>query len=248
MPAAEKISRIEPCHLHGLLRDEVLDAERIRLQAGATLFDADSPAQFLYLIEQGQVRLFQGGPQSTTRLVSILGAGDWLGMSCLSDARVYGLRATAVSETVVCRVPVESVRRHLAQIPPIASELIAQLARKLREPHESAGRLVFDDCGRRLVNTLVRFAETSAASSSESGEVELHITHLQLAQAVGAVRETVSLALTQLRQRKLVATGRNRIRFDPNTLREAGNQLAVSEEPATGNASKTESRPRDSTA
>lgn len=247
MPAAETISKVEPCHLHGLLRDEALDAERIRLDAGSTLFDADSPAEFLYLIEQGQVRLFQGGPQSTTRLVSILGAGDWLGMSCLSDALVYGLRATAVSETVVCRVPVESVRRKLAQIPPIASELIAQLSRKLREAHESAGRLVFDDCSRRLLNTLVRFAETSAATPSESGEVDLRITHLQLAQAVGAARETVSLALTQLRQRKLVVTGRNRLRFNPNTLREAGDQLAVSDERPTGNGSKAETRPGDST-
>ncbi len=149
------------------------------------LFDADSPADFLYLIERGQVRLFQAGPESTTRLISILGAGDWCGLSGLGDARAYGLRATAESEATVWRVPIESVRRKLATLPPIASELITQLARKLREAHESAGRLVFDDCSSRLLKTLIRFAETSAASPGESGDVELRITHQQLAQAVG---------------------------------------------------------------
>jgi CRP/FNR family transcriptional regulator len=245
MPEVETVSRIEPCHLHGLLRDEALEAERMPVATGTTLFDADSLAEFLFLIEQGQVRLFQAGPQNTTRLVSILGAGDWLGMSCLSDARNYGLRATAMSETVVCRVRVESVRRKLAQLPPIASELIAQLARKLREAHESAGRLVFDDCSRRLLDTLVSFAETSAASPGESGDVELRITHQQLAQAVGAARETVSLALTELRQRKLVVTGRNRLRFNPRALQEAGDRLDAREEHAGADRSEAETRHDD---
>lgn len=238
-PVAKAAARVEPCHFPGLLGDETLEATRITFPAETKVFDADSPAEFLYVIEQGQVRLFQAGPQNSTRLVSILGKGDWFGLIGLGDARVYGLRATAVSEAVVCRIPIDSVRRQLAELPPIASELITQLARKLYEAHESAGRLVFEDCSRRLLMTLVRFAETSAASPGESGEVELRITHQQLAQAVGAARETVSLALTQLRQRNLLVTGRNRIRFNPRALREAGDRLALPEERATADPPST---------
>ena len=46
----------------------------------------------------------------------------------------------------------------------------------------------------------------------------LRITHQQLAQAVGAARETISLALTQLRQQKLLRTGRNQLFFNPEVL------------------------------
>ena len=46
----------------------------------------------------------------------------------------------------------------------------------------------------------------------------LRITHQQLAQAVGVARETVSLALTQLRQRNLLRTGRNQLFFNPDVL------------------------------
>ena len=49
----------------------------------------------------------------------------------------------------------------------------------------------------------------------------LRITHQQLAQAVGAARETISLALTQLRQRELLRTGRNQLFFNPDVLRTA---------------------------
>jgi hypothetical protein len=49
--------------------------------------------------------------------------------------------------------------------------------------------------------------------------VVLNITHSQLAQAVGAARETISLALTQLRHQNLVRTGRNQLFFNPDTLK-----------------------------
>src|SRR2546421_279162 len=71
----------------------------------------------------------------------------------------------------------------------------------------------------RLVNTMLRFSH-SAAAERHGDSIELHITHDQLAQAVGVARETVSLALTEMRHQNLVRTGRNRVIFNPDALRE----------------------------
>jgi CRP-like cAMP-binding protein len=46
----------------------------------------------------------------------------------------------------------------------------------------------------------------------------LRITHKQLAQAVGAARETISVCLTELRLKNLIRTGRNQLIFDPEQL------------------------------
>jgi CRP-like cAMP-binding protein len=97
-----------------------------------------------------------------------------------------------------------------------------QLARKLSAARRDAAELVFDDCRHRLLHTLLRFAGSSAASPHPHGVV-LHITHRQLAQAVGVARETVSLALTNLRRQKLLHTGRNQLMFNPDELRDAEN-------------------------
>ncbi|MGA2443519.1 MAG: helix-turn-helix domain-containing protein, partial [Tepidisphaeraceae bacterium] len=48
--------------------------------------------------------------------------------------------------------------------------------------------------------------------------VELRITHAQLAEAVGAARETVTLCLIHLRQENLVHTSRSRVTFNPQDL------------------------------
>ena len=65
----------------------------------------------------------------------------------------------------------------------------------------------------------MRFSESAAATQHDGGVV-LRITHQQLAQAVGVARETVSVALTQLRQRNLLRTGRNQLIFNPQALRD----------------------------
>jgi len=78
---------------------------------------------------------------------------------------------------------------------------------------------VFDDCNSRLLKALVRFSRSAAAMPHGDGVV-LRITHEQLAQSIGVARETVSLALTQLRQQNLLRTGRNQLMFNPDSLRD----------------------------
>jgi CRP/FNR family transcriptional regulator len=127
-------------------------------------------------------------------------------------------RAVAVVDSTVSDIPVATLHSVLARQPDVAIGLIRHLATRLQDARDDAARLVFDDCNQRLLKTLVRFSESAAATRHEN-DVVLRITHQQLAQAVGAARETISLALTQLRQRNLLHTGRNRLTFNAQVLR-----------------------------
>jgi CRP-like cAMP-binding protein len=213
---------VDPSRINEILSDPALDSRQTEVEAGTVFYEPDAPATSLYFIRSGQVRVFQPGRQTGSRLLEILGPGDWFGMPALSaSSPTYGTRATAVSRVGVCQVPAERLLAHLANVPAVAAELIGQLATKLRAAYDNATNLVFDDTNQRLIKTLLQFSRTAAAAPQENGEgVVLRITHQQLAQAVGAARETVSLALTQLRQQNLLQTGRNRLRFSPTALEE----------------------------
>ena len=140
-------------------------------------------------------------------------------LEATTGAASYGTRAVAVSAVTVSAVPADKWLALLAQQPGVATEWVARLAGKLVQAREDAACLVFDDCNQRLIKTLLHFSRTAAATVHPEGVV-LRITHQQLAQAVGAARETISLALTQLRQQKLLRTGRNQLFFDPAVLQE----------------------------
>lgn len=197
------------------------DANQKELAPDAVVYEPSTRADSVFFIHSGQVRIYQIGPDGeSARLIEILGAEDWFGAAALAHTRTYGTRAIAVTRAVVSQVPAERWHAALATTPDLATEVIGQLARKLHAAQEDAARLVFDDCNERLVKTLLHFSHSAAATRHDhSGEVVLRITHQQLAQAVGAARETISLALTHLRQRELLRTGRNQLFFNPEVLR-----------------------------
>jgi CRP-like cAMP-binding protein len=213
-----------------ILLDPALGAQRLTLPAGTVLYEASSPANFVHFVHRGQVRVYQTGPDGSTRLAEILGPGEWCGTAALAQFATLGTRAVAVTASHVTQVPAEQLLQHLAKDPRASLELIQQLAGKVKAAREEAALLVFDDCHNRLVKTLVRFSRSAAATPSEGGVV-LRITHQQLAQAVGVARETVSLALTQLREKNLLRTGRNQLMFDPDVLRKSETARSARVEP-----------------
>ncbi|CAN5446633.1 hypothetical protein BH09PLA1_BH09PLA1_15460 [soil metagenome] len=210
-----------------ILEDASLEARRISVAPGAIIYEPDAPATHVHLIHRGQIRTYQASENSAdrtidsrtceTRLCEILGADDWFGVAALAGAETYGVRAVAVGPTVLTEVKADRLLISLSRRPESLIELNRQLAQRLTNAREETAELMFRDTNQRLINALVRFARTAASTPSEGGVV-LNITHSQLAQAVGAARETISLALTQLRHQNLVRTGRNQLFFNPETL------------------------------
>jgi len=203
--------------LASLFADPALQGRRLNYSPGDVIFDPETPADKVYFIHRGQVRLYHVGAQDA-RLVEILGPDEWFGVGAMARQATHDARAVAVVPTHLTEVSLHRFAAALSSRPEQLLDLTRQLAVKLQEARDDAARLVFDDCNARLIRTLLNFSN-SAASTHRQDEVVLRITHNQLAQAVGVARETVSLALTQLRQQNLLRTGRNQLVFNPDALR-----------------------------
>jgi CRP-like cAMP-binding protein len=192
-------------------------AENIQVAAGKTIFDRGDPATGFSLIRSGEVRMYDVMDGGTERLLGILGADDWIGYAALAHFPVHGRRAVAVTDVVLWFFEAGKIRRIVEENADMAVGLIENLAQQLHQAWTEGSRFVFDDCRLRLIKTLLRFSTSPAAHAVPEGVV-LRITHKQLAQAVGAARETVSVCLTELRHKKIVKTGRNQLAFDPKDL------------------------------
>lgn len=200
-----------------LFLNPLLGARRVSLHSGTSIFEPTHPASSLYFIHRGQVRVYTVGREQS-QLIEILGPNDWFGVAALAGASSHGSRAVAVGPVIISEVPLDRFVALLQQHPKAATEMVRSLAQRLRHARDESSRLVFDDCHTRLLRTLIRFSHSPAASQASGTSVVLHITHLQLAQAIGVARETVSLALKDLRDQNLLQTGRNQVTFDPRAI------------------------------
>ena len=215
--------------LSELLSSQQVGAEGIEVARGAVIHRQGNSADHVYFIHHGQVRLYQVGPDGEERLVEILGAGQWFGCSALVTNGTYTANAIAATQAQLSKVSGTRLMELVTLSPQAASELIRQLAASVQQQREEAGRLVFQDCNQRLIAAMLRFSDSAAATQQGENTV-LHLTHEQLAQAVGAARETISLALTEMRHANVVRTGRNRLIFNREALR----QLATSPHGSNG--------------
>jgi CRP/FNR family transcriptional regulator len=218
--------------LNDLFASSQVGAEGIELARGATIYAQGDAAEHLYFIHHGQVRLYQIGADGAERLVEILGPGEWFGCAALSERTTYVTQATAATQAQLSKVSASRLMEFVAHNPAAVVQMVQQLANVVQAAREEAAKLVFQDCNSRLVDAMIRFSH-SAAATQQGDNTVLHLTHEQLAQAVGAARETISLALTEMRHKNLVRTGRNRLIFNREALRSfATNVQAQQTQPA----------------
>jgi CRP/FNR family transcriptional regulator len=204
--------------IFGFLRSEEVGSRVMKFGDGQTVFGPSDTATEFFLIETGEIRLFQSRVKGQKTLHTILGSGDLFGLSALSRPAAYGELATSVGDSEVRAVSTERLFAALHFRGDLAVQLIEFLAQQLNRVWTEGSELFSEDCRARVVRKLIEFG-SSPAAQPVSGGVELRMTHSELAQAIGAARETVSICLMELRRENLVETRRNRVIYDPQRLR-----------------------------
>jgi CRP-like cAMP-binding protein len=119
----------------------------------------------------------------------------------LFDPGPRTMTATAVAETQLLGLGHEDLNDYLAGRPAVATAMLAALARRLRRTNDILADLVFTDVPGRVAKALLDLS-TRFGRRSEDGVLVAHdLTQEELAQLVGASRETVNKALADFATR-----------------------------------------------
>ncbi len=174
---------------------------RLRMERGDELFHEGDIGDKLYVIAEGKIKLGRTSPDGRENLLAILGPGEMFGELSLFDPGPRTATATAVAETQLLALTNEQLRAYLQDRPVVAATLLAALARRLRRTNESLADLVFTDVPGRVAKALLDLA-SRFGRPVENGVIVAHdLTQEELAQLVGASRETVNKALADFATR-----------------------------------------------
>ena len=102
----------------------------------------------------------------------------------------------------------------------MARSLLRAMARRLRRTNETLADLVFSDVPGRVAKALLDLAERFGVQNSDGIQVNHDLTQEELAQLVGASRETVNKALADFAARGwLQISARSVLILDTERLR-----------------------------
>ncbi len=168
---------------------------------GEIIFQEGEPGDRLYVILEGKVKLGRSSNDGRESLLAILGPGEMFGELSLFDPGPRTSTAAALTDAVILALSNEQLRPWLAGRPEVAAALLQALARRLRRTNEAMADLVFSDVPGRVAKALMDLGEKFGEITAEGLMVTHDMTQEELAQLVGASRETVNKALADFAQR-----------------------------------------------
>lgn len=167
----------------------------LRARKGDVIFVEGEPGDRLYVVAEGKVVLGQTASDGRETLLAVQGPGEMFGELSLFDPGVRTSTATALTDVVVLGLGREALRPWLTGRPEVAEALLQALARRLRRTNEAMSDLVFSDVPGRVSKALLDLKEKFGIERNGEWLVEHDMTQEELAQLVGASRETVNKAL-----------------------------------------------------
>jgi CRP/FNR family transcriptional regulator, cyclic AMP receptor protein len=181
------------------LRSSMIEVD---LPRGEMLFSEGDPGDRLYVILDGKIKLGATSGDGRETLLAILGPGEMFGELSLFDPGPRTATATALTDAVVIGMGHADLEPWLNGRPEVAASLLRSLARRLRRTNEAMADLVFSDVPGRVAKALLELASKFGVPAADGSVHVVHdLTQEELAQLVGASRETVNKALADFQNR-----------------------------------------------
>jgi len=190
------------------LRDSMT---QVKVSKGQTLFKEGDAGDRLFVVVEGKLKLGTASGDGRENLLSILGPGDMFGELSLFDPGPRTATATAVTDARVLALANDQVIGWVTAHPQVSLQLLKRLARRLRRTNEVLADLVFADVPGRVAKAIMDLGERFGTKKDDGLHVNHELTQEELAQLVGASRETVNKALADF-------AGRGWVRLEPRAV------------------------------
>jgi CRP/FNR family cyclic AMP-dependent transcriptional regulator len=192
----------------------------VQLRRGEQLFVEGDLDHRLFIVDSGKIKLGRVASDGRENLLAVIGPGEMFGELSWFDPGPRTSAARAVSPTVLASLDHDDLRTWMSGRPDVAPHLLRALARRLRRTNSVIADLVFTDVSGRVAKTLLDLAGRFGRSTDQGLRVSHDLTQEELAQLVGASRETVNKALADFAARGwLRLEARSVVLFDVDRLR-----------------------------
>ena len=188
---------------------------------GKTIFFPGDPAERVYFLQRGAVKLsrvYETGEEIT---VALLRENSIFGVLSLitgqSSDRFY--HSVAFTPVELLSIPIEQVEKTLTGNAELAMLLLRGLSSRILETEMMIETLAHRDMGSRLVSFLLILCRDFGLPSSEGVTIDLRLSHQEIAEAIGSTRVTITRLLGDLRKHNYISIHKKKITVhDPMQL------------------------------
>jgi CRP-like cAMP-binding protein len=193
--------------------------EPVSFPRAHVIFAEGEPGDRLYIVLSGKVKIGRKSPDGRENLLAVFGPSDMFGELSIFDPGPRTSTATTVTEVSAVSMDRAALREWITKRPEIAEQLLRVVARRLRRTNNMLADLIFTDVPGRVAKALLQLAHDFGTQEGGMLRVTHDLTQEEIAQLVGASRETVNKALADFAHRGwLRLEGKSVLILEPQRL------------------------------
>ncbi len=191
-----------------LTEDDLKDIEEIvkrkKFNKNEIILFQFDPGDSLYIISKGKVKVVLFSKDGKEVLLSNLGPGEFFGEMSLLDGLPRSASVVALEDSEVLILNRKDFLELIRSHPEIALRILTVMSRRLRSADQKIGSLILMDVYGRVARVLMEIAEKEGKRINNDIIIETKLRQQDIANMIGASRETVSRVLRDFVQQGFI--------------------------------------------
>ena len=172
--------------------------------AGAIIFMEGQAARGVYVLRKGRVKLLTTNSDGRTLIMKIAKPGEALGLNSVITGKPYDLTAEILQPAELAFIPRADFLKCITEHGDACMHFASHLSRDCQAAYDLVRSIgLCQSVSERLARFLLDWSTNGSAMDGEV-RVKLALTHEEIAQLIGASRETVTRTLSEFKRQRTI--------------------------------------------
>jgi CRP/FNR family transcriptional regulator, cyclic AMP receptor protein len=214
----EPLWYVQSSEIFGRLKEKEMEefVARGRLagfERGQQIYAEGDPGDLVYFIKRGGVKIVTTHADGKEITLAYLKPLELFGETALTDPAPREHRAVATEECCLIAFAPDVIEDFMRRNPDLGLSITKFVGLRLKRVQSRLQRLMFRSPLQRLASVLLELAEDYGETDPRTGQIEinLRITHNEIASLIGVTRESVTYAMGQLELDEFIRVVKRRI-------------------------------------
>ena len=178
----------------------------LNLRKNHVVFSQGEPADALYYIQRGKVKLVVVSFAGKEATLSVMGKGEFFGLGSLQQRSLRLTTATTLEPSVIVRIERDAMQRELRSHPRLSEVLMTQLLSRTLTLQKDLCTHIFDPSEKRLARVLLKLSRLGEESQQQVAMPK--ISHDTLATMVGTTRSRITYFMNKFKKLGFIDYGK----------------------------------------
>ncbi|WP_240041253.1 Crp/Fnr family transcriptional regulator [Paenibacillus ginsengarvi] len=187
--------------------------ERKYSKHSIVFFEGD-PGEELFIIKSGTVKIYKIDNTKQITL-ALFRSGDFFGeMSLMQKDGVRSAHAETLEPSVFYTLRRTTFNEFMVRTPSLCMRLLEMTMDRLRGANEQIHALTFLDVRTRILKAVFQLSQEYGESETDKVLISIKLTHQEIANMVGTVRESVTKVLQELQDDRVISIRNKQITIE----------------------------------